>query len=132
MVQTVLPYHKVMTLKWIHSNAVISGPHAFYPQYFAILPTTGVYYQHAIHIQLVAPNILTSTDSVTVVVTVAVDATYASSNDHDPIIGISDGLSFIGFIAHDRAASPCDHFEGTSNTNILQNRNHVYGPAVIS
>ena len=79
-----------------------------------------------------APNILTSTDSVTVTVTVAMDVSYASSNDHDSIIGISDGIYFIGFVAHDRAASPCDHAEGDSNTNILQNHNHIYGPTVTS
>ena len=38
--------------------------------------------------------------------TVGVDVTYASSNDHDATIGISDGMSFIGFIAPDRVASP--------------------------
>ena len=64
MVQTVLPYHQVMTPKWIHSNAVITGPYALYPQYFAILPTTGVFYQRALKIQLVAPNILASTDRI--------------------------------------------------------------------
>ena len=108
-----------MTPKWIHSNAVITGPHALYPQYFAILPTTGVHYQRAIQIQLVAPNIPTSTDSVTVTVTVAVDNTYASSNDHDLTIGISDGNYFIGFTPLDRASSPCNHYEGDNNTDVL-------------
>ena len=121
-----------MTPKWIHSNAVITGPHALYPQYFAILPTTGVHYQRAIRIQLVSSNILTSTDSVTATVTVAVDATYASSNDHDPFIGVSDGRFFIGFIATDRSASPCDHFEGDSNTDVLQNVYRINGPSVTS
>ena len=73
-----------MSPKWIYNNAVITGPHALYPQYFEILPTTGVHYQRALQIPLVAPNILTSTDSVTVTVTVAVDVSLASSNDHDP------------------------------------------------
>ena len=62
----------------------------------------------------------------------AVDISYASSNDHDSTIGISDGSSFIGYIALDRAAVPCDHFEGDSNTNILQNYNHINGPVVTS
>ena len=96
MVQSVLPYHRVMTPKWIHNNAAIVGPHALYPQYLEVLGTTGDYNQRAIQVQLVAPNILTSTDSVTVTLTVAVDVSYASSNDHDPFIGISDGISFIG------------------------------------
>ena len=132
MVQTVLPYHHVMTPKWIHNNAVITGPHALYPRYLEILPTTGVYNQRALQVQLVAPNILTSTDSVTVTVTVAVDVSYASSNDHDPSIGISDGMSFIGAFAPDRQSNPCDIREGNSNTAILTQINAIVGPTVTS
>ena len=77
MVQSVLPYHRVMTPKWIHSNAVITGPHALYSEYFEILSTTGAHNQRALQIPLVAPNILTSTDNVTVTVTVAMDISYA-------------------------------------------------------
>ena len=87
----------LMTPKWIDKNANITGPKALYPQCFEILPTTGVHFQPALQIQLVAPNILKSTEGVTVTVTVAVDVSYASNNDHDPFIGISDGQSFIGY-----------------------------------
>ena len=121
-----------MIPKWLHSNAVITGPHALYSQYLEILGTTGANYQRALQVQLIAPNILTSTDSVTVSVTVAVDASYASSNDHDPTIGISDGSSFIGFVSYDRFASPCNHLEGESHTNILQNPVRINGPTVTS
>ena len=62
MVQTALPYHQLMTPKWIEHHATITAPHALYPQYFEILPTTGVGRQRALQVQLVAPNILTSTD----------------------------------------------------------------------
>ena len=133
MVQTVLPYHHVMTPRWIHNNAVITGPHALYPRYLEILPTTGVSYQQALQVQLVAPNILTSTDSVTVTVTVAVDVSYASSNDHDPSIGISDGMSFIGIHAQDRSDNPCKIIEGNSNTAILTQINFINnGPKITS
>ena len=133
MVQTVLPYHHVMTPKWIHNNAVITGPHALYPQYLEILPTTGDLHQRALQVQLVPPNILTSTDSVTVTVTVAVDISYASSNDHDPYIGISDGLSFIGALVQDRNSYPCRITEGNSNTAILTSINFINsGPRVTS
>ena len=134
MVQTVLPYRQLMTPKWIEEKAVITTPYALYPQYFEILPTTGVLYQRALQFTLVAPNTLTSTDSVTVTVTVAVDVSYASSNDHDPTIGISDGKSFIGFIAHDRHEFPCDALEGDINTNIntIQNPLYSHGPSVTS
>ena len=65
--------------------------------------------------------------------TVAVDALYASNNDHDPIIGISDGQSFIGFIAHERHSHPCYLIEADSNTNTLQNFvPHGHGPSVTS
>ena len=122
-----------MTPKWIHNNAVITGPHTLYPRYFEILPTTGDPQQRALQVQLVAPNILTSTDSVTVTVTVAVDVSYASSNDHDPVIGISDGKYFIGFIAHDRHPHPCDALEGDSSTVTMQNIPAlIHGPGVTS
>ena len=32
----------------IHNNAVITGPFAFYPQYYEILPTTGDDYPRAL------------------------------------------------------------------------------------
>ena len=132
MVQTVLPYHRVMTPKWIHNNAVITGPHALYPQYIEILGTTGVLHQRAMQVQLMAPNILTITDSVTVTVTLAVDVSLASSNDHDPDIGISDGILFIGARIHDRSSIPCFIVEGESITAILTNINTIGGSTVTS
>ena len=121
-----------MTPKWIHNNAVITGPHALYPQYLEILPTTGVLLQRALQVQLVAPNILTSTDSVTVTVTVAVDVSYASSNDHDPSIGISDGKSFIGIKADDRTNLPCRIEDGDSSTPILKDIFQTVGSTATS
>ena len=121
-----------MTPKWIHSNAVITGPHALHSQYFEILSATGALYQRALQIPLVAPNILTFTDSVTVTVTVAVDVSYASSNDHDPTIGISDGTSFIGAFVVDRSTTPCRIKEGGSSTTVLADVNHITGSTVTS
>ena len=99
---TVLPYHRVMTPKWIYNNAEITGLHALYPQYFEILPTKGDIYQRALQVQLVAPNILTSNDSVVITITAAVDTTIPDKGDHDIILGVSDGKSFIGFHMHDK------------------------------
>ena len=121
-----------MTPRWIHNNAVITGPHALYPQYLEILPTTGVLHQRALQIQLVAPNILTSTDSVTVTVTVAVDASFASNNDHDPTIGISDGKFIIGVHAEERSAHPCAIKEADINQGIMEDIIHTNGPGVTS
>ena len=82
----------------MHSNAVITGLHVLYPQYLETLPKTAVIKQQVIQLQLplVAPNILTSTNSK------CYSDSYSccgflicySSNDYDPTIGISDGLSF--------------------------------------
>ena len=121
-----------MTPKWIEKNANITGSHDLYPQYLEIRSTSDAHHQQALQIPLVAPNILTSTDSVTVTVTVAMDVSYASSNDHDPTIGISDGTSFIGFIAHDRVPSPCSLREGDSGAGTLENVNYDAGPHVTS
>ena len=132
MVQTILPYHRVMSPKWIQSNAVITGPHALHPQYLEILGTSGARGQRALQVQLVAPNILTSTDNVTVSVTIAFDVSFASSNDHDPTFGISDGSSFIGVTAHDRYQNPCILREGDSSTAVLRGTYRANGRTVTS
>ena len=131
VVQTVLPYHRVMSPKWIHNNAsaVITVPFALYPQYLEILHSTNTN-QRALQIPLIAPNILTSTDSVTVTVTVAVDVSYANSNDHDPTIEISDGQYFIGATVPDRTTTPCAITDGDSSSAILRDINLILGPTV--
>ena len=121
-----------MSPKWIHSNAVFTGPHALYPQFIEMPGTTGALNQRAMQVQLVAPNILKSTDHITVTLTVAVDANYANSNDHDPFIGISDGRYFIGFNAGDRYSYPCVTAEGNSVSTILRNTNIIKGPSATS
>ena len=54
--------------------------------------------------ELIAPNILTATDSVVVVVvvtlTVAMDTVLADSGDHDPSFGIRDGTSFVAWFSY--------------------------------
>ena len=105
-----------MTPKWIHDNAVITGPFALHSQYFEILGTTGGFDQRALQVQLIAHNILKSTDSITVTVTVALDTTLADTTDHDFAFGISDGESLIGFQAPDKgnypSIPPCYKYEG--------------------
>ena len=68
--------------------------------------------------------------------TVALDITIADSNDHDPVFGISDGVSFIGFIAHDKgkypSISPCFKLEGKIATTMLENVQKGTGPKVAS
>ena len=123
-----------MTPKWIHDNAIIAGPHALFSQYFEI--PAGIVRQRVLVIPLVPPNILTSTDSVTVTVTVALDTALANSAaDHDPIFGISDGVLFSGFIAQDRfsypTTSPCRRLEGGSNPS-LTSQLDGFGPLVAS
>ena len=60
------------------------------------------------------------------------DVSYASSNDHDPFIGISDGISFIGVYAKDRESQPCHVWEGKSGTVLLNPVNVNNGPTVTS
>ena len=58
-------------------------------------------------------------------ITAALDITVANSGDHDISLGISDGVSFIGFIAHDKgnygSISPCHKLEGDVIKNELKN-----------
>ena len=89
----------MMTPKWLENNAEFTAPHTIYPDYLEILPVV-TSFERALQVQVVAPDLLKSTDSITVKATVALD-TVLAKGDHDPIFGISDGMSFNGFIAYD-------------------------------
>ena len=60
------------------------------------------------------------------------DISHASSNDHDPTIGISDGLSFIGAYVPERYNIPCLIRDGDSSTAVLTSVNDISGPTVTS
>ena len=64
------------------------------------------------------------------------DTKVAYSGDHDIIFGISDGVSFIGFQAHDKgnygSVSPCHKFEGDIVNDALKNTVQGSGPTVSS
>ena len=118
MVQTVLPYHRIMTPSYLQRHATITGLYVLTPQYLEISPITGAYLQHAFTIKLVAPDTLTNADCVGITVTVAFD-TALTASDHDPYIGISDGINFNGFgVGDDNLyTAPIDGKSGKILTN---------------
>ena len=132
--RTALPYRQMMSPKWLEKNAEFTAPHTVHTEYLEILPVK-VSYERALRVKLLSPNILTSTASVTVKATVALDDSLART-DHDPILGISDGTSFIGFIAYDilnyPSYSPCSVYEADIDGKILKNLRDGGGPKFTS
>ena len=124
----------MMTPKWLEKNAEFIAPHTIYPDYLEILPVV-TNYERALQVQIVPPNLLKSTDSITVKATVAYD-TELAKGDHDPIFGISDGALFIGFIAYDiknyPTYSPCSIYESDVDGKILTNYRDGGGPKINS
>ena len=113
-----------MTPDWLYKHSSITKPFTVYPKYLEIL--AGTVHEHVIQAELIAPNVLTATDSITVTLTVAMDTTLADSGDHDPTFGISDGTSFVGYYLVDKnnyaSTVPCYKHEGDIIDNILHNR----------
>ena len=139
VVKEILPYHQLMTPRWLHYFSFIPGNYTLYPQYLELDPTTVIDQpksQQALEVELVAPGILKITDSITVTVTVAMDTKLADTTDHDPSFGLSDGKSFMGFIAFDKSNydknSPCQQIEGEVAYGLLKNIRHVKGPLTTS
>jgi len=64
-------------------------------------------------------------------VTVAVDVSYASSNDHDPTIGISDGIYFVLIKAIDKNNTPHHISEGYSGA-MLENVKQIVGSSTVT
>ena len=123
-VQAVLPYYQLMTPDWLYKHSSITKPFTIYPKYLEIL--AGASNERLIQAELIAPNVLTATDSVAVTLTIAMDTTLADGGDHDPTFGISDGNSFVGYFVVDKnnyaSAVPCYIHEGDIIDNILHNR----------
>ena len=113
-----------MTPDWLYKHSTITKPYTAQPKYLEILPGKA-HYERLIQAELIAPNILTATDSVVVTLTIAMDTVLADNSDHDPIFGISDETSFVGFIVIDknkyRTEAPCYIWEGDVRGAILQN-----------
>ena len=109
---------------WLYKHSTITKPFTVLPEYLEILAGKTAY-ERLIQAELIAPNILTATDSVVVTLTIAMDTVLADSHDHDPVFGISDGISFTGFVVVDKnnyaRQVPCYKWEGDITANILQN-----------
>ena len=102
-----------MTPDWLYKHSSITKPFIVYPKYLEIL--AGTRDERLIQAELISSNILTATDSVAVTLTIAMD-TILAQGDHDPIFGISDGTSFVGFRVVDKGNygtnTPCYNTEG--------------------
>ena len=124
-VQIVLPYYQLMTPDWLYKHSSITKPFTVYPKYLEI--PAGTINERVIQAELIAPNILTTIDSVAVTVTIAMD-TILAKGDHDPIFGISDGTSFVGFFVVDKGnygtQPPCYNIEGDITKTSFINRVH--------
>ena len=91
-----------MTPSYIQKHAIINGTYLLKPEYLEICPTTGDDFQRVLQVQLVAPDTLTDTDCISVTVTAAFDSKLAVA-DHDPWIGVTDGIHFNGFVVSNPA-----------------------------
>ena len=110
-----------MTPDWLYKHSTVTKPFTVWPKYLEIL--AGTANECLIQAQLIAPNILTATDSVVVTLTAAMDTVLADSGDHNPIFGVGDGTSFVGFIAVDKnnyvTSVPCYDYEGDIKDGII-------------
>ena len=110
-----------MTPDWLYKHSTITKPFTVYPEYLEI--PTGTRNGRMLQAELIPPNVLAATDSVVVTLTIAVDTALADSGDHDPTFGLSDGISFVGFIVVDKGnyvnQVPCYRNEGDIRDNIL-------------
>ena len=120
--QAILLYEELMTPNWLYKYLTISG--ISLPKWLEI--PAGNADERLIQAELIAPNVLTATDDVVVTLTVAMATVLADSSDHDPIFGISDGTSFVGFQVVDQSNyadhAPCFITEGDITPTTFNNR----------
>ena len=125
-----------MIPEWLYKHSTITKPFTAHSKYLEI-PAGKTPFERLIQAELIAPNTLTTADDLVVTLTIAMDTVLADSSDHDPVFGISDGTSFIGFMAADKdgyaGGSPCSNTEGDAiNTNLHKRLQDATGPKVNS
>ena len=134
--KTIIPYKQLMTPAWLDQNAEKTGPYNVTDDYYEVMNTTGSKYQRALRVELVPPATLTPTSSCTVTITTALDPTLPINQDHDPIFGISDKKSFMGFqtldIQNFLTFTSCFRYEGDVDVETLKNRKQGFGPKITS
>ena len=117
-----------MTPDWLYKHSTITKPFAVHPKYLEI--SSGTRDERVIQTELIAPNVLTATDSVAVTLTIVMDAAFADNSDQDFIFGISDGTSFVGFVVVDKsnyaAEPPCFAYEGINTNGFLTSKKVDY------
>ena len=133
-----LLYRQLMTPDWIQSSATIDGPYTSFPQYLEIRSTSSKS-NRALNINVLPPGVLSSTDSYTVTLTIAMDPILATAPTASlgAILGISDGNAFIGSLLVDAGdysySPPCRRFEGLrSSGQLINTRDTSTGPLVTS
>ena len=113
-------------LLYMYKHSIITKPFTVYPKYLEI--PAGKAHEHLLQAELIAPNILTATDSVAVTLTIAMDTVLAKSIDHDPVFGISDRTTFVGFMAWEpfdyKSVPPCFSVEGVNTNGLLESRRY--------
>ena len=121
---------------WLYNHSIINETYfTVQPTYLEILAGNNDF-ERLIQAELIAPNVLTTTDSVVVTLTVAMDTVLADSSDHDPTFGISDGTSFIDFNVMDKDNykdhTSCVYIEDDAINKILNIGNRDITDALVN
>ena len=122
-------HHQLMTHLWLSKHAEISA-YTVGNDYLEIHASDSSY-RRATKVQLLPPDTLSMEDNVTVTIIIGMDTVLAHSKYHDPIFGISDDNSFIGFVklaSADpyRVTSSCYRAEGRSTDDRLTEVSTTY------
>ena len=78
-------------------------------------------------VPMIPADILEDSIPVTLKIVVSMDEDIGKTEDSDPMYGVSDGVSFLGFetvdkLTYDRGLAPCFGIEGTSGNNLTERR----------
>lgn len=118
-----------MTPAWIEAHAsYISGSRGHTPEQITF-HADDVGKSALFKVLMIPVNALQNSTSLTVKIVVSTNVTIGSNSDSDVIFGVSDGISFVGFIVFDKhnygKFPPCSGLEGTSTSSSLKPRKRV-------
>jgi len=116
-------YHQNMTPYWLQAHTLYINPNRNSTTEQLTFLAGSLNNAALLKVPIIPADVLEDSSPVTLKIVVSMDEDIGENEDSDPIYGVSDGVSFLGFetvdkLIYDRDVSPCLGIEGTSGNSL--------------
>ena len=119
-------YHQTMTPSWLEAHASYINSNRSNTTEQLTFVAGSEHRAALLKVPVIPANVLKNSTMLTVKIVVSNDLSIGNSEDSDPICGLSDGISFVGFRTVDKrnynSYAACFRCEGSSGATLNENK----------